>query len=85
MRAVAGKRGLTTTQPRRRATTNDKSVQQMMTAAKKRARVARAMVMAIAMRVVGNKEGEGSMGHGVGNEGGMQRRVLQTLKCVTLN
>jgi hypothetical protein len=40
----------------------------MMMVATKRARVARAMVTA--MRVAGNKEGKGGMGHGVGNEGG---------------
>ncbi len=40
-------------------------------AAMKRARVERAMVMA--MRVVGNKEGKGSNEKdGVGNKGGMQ-------------
>ncbi len=39
-------------------------------AATKRVRMARAMVMA--MRVPVNEEGEGSTGHGVGNEGGMQ-------------
>ncbi len=38
-------------------------------AATKRERVARAMVMA--MRVEGNKEGKGGMGHGVGNKGGV--------------
>ncbi len=32
----------------------------------------RAIVMA--MRVVGNKEGEGGTGYGIGNEGGMQQR-----------
>ncbi len=37
----------------------------------KRARMARAMVMA--MRVPVNKEGEGGTGHGV-NEGGVRRR-----------
>ncbi len=41
----------------------------MVMAATKRARVARAMVMA--MRVPVNKEGKGSMGHGVGDEGGV--------------
>ncbi len=42
-------------------------------AATKRARVERAMVMA--MMVVGNKEGEGNdKKDGVGDEGGMQRR-----------
>ncbi len=38
----------------------------------KRARMARAMVTA--MRVPVDKEGEGGTGHGVGAEGGMQRR-----------
>jgi hypothetical protein len=60
-----------TTQPQWWAMTNDKSVQQMVLAATKRARMARAMVTA--MRVLVNEEGEGSMGHGVGNEGGMPR------------
>ncbi len=39
----------------------------MMTAATKRAKVARVMVMA--MRAVNNKEGKGSTGHGIGNKG----------------
>jgi hypothetical protein len=38
----------------------------------KKAREARAMVAA--MRVVGNKEGKGSKGHGVGNKGGVRQR-----------
>ncbi len=38
----------------------------------KRARMARAMVMA--MRVPVNKEGKGGTGHDVGNEGGVQQR-----------
>ncbi len=38
----------------------------------KRARMARAMVTA--MRVPVDKEGEGGMGHGIGNEGGVRRR-----------
>jgi hypothetical protein len=64
-----------TTQPRRWATMNDKSVRQMMMAAMKRARVERAMVTATAMRVVGNEEGKGNdKKDGVGNEGGVQRR-----------
>ncbi len=37
----------------------------------KRARMARAMVMA--MRVPVNEEGKGSMGHGIGNEGGVRQ------------
>jgi hypothetical protein len=44
----------------------------MMRAATKRARVARAMVMA--MRVPGDKEGKGGKGHGLSNEGGVQQR-----------
>ncbi len=44
-------------------------MQQMMTAATKRARVARAMVTA--MRVVGTEEGKGGRGHDVGDKGGM--------------
>jgi hypothetical protein len=51
--------------------TINESVRWMMMAAMKRARMERAMVMA--MRVVGNKEGEGDdKKNGVGNEGGMQ-------------
>ncbi len=46
-----------TTRPQWWVTVNANSVRQMMMAATKRARVARAMVMA--MRVVGDKEGEG--------------------------
>ncbi len=38
----------------------------------KRARMARVMVTA--MRVPVNKEGKGSTGHGIGNEGGMRQR-----------
>jgi hypothetical protein len=38
----------------------------------KRARMARVMVTA--MRVLVDKDDEGGTGHGVGNEGGMQRR-----------
>ncbi len=53
--------------------TNDNSVRRMMMAATKRARMARAMVMA--MRVVGNKEGKGDdKKDGGGNEGGVQQR-----------
>jgi hypothetical protein len=45
----------------------------MMMAATKRARVERAMVMA--MRVVGNKEGEGDdKKDGIGDEGGVRQR-----------
>ncbi len=51
---------------------NDKILRQMMVAAMKKARLARAVVMG--MRVVGDKEGKGGTGHGVGNEGGMQQR-----------
>jgi hypothetical protein len=51
---------------------NDESVWWMMTAATKRVRVARGMVTA--MRAAGNKEGEGSMGHCVGNKGGICQR-----------
>ncbi len=42
----------------------------MIRAATKRARAARAMVMA--MRVVENTEDRGSKGYGTGNKGGMQ-------------
>ncbi len=41
----------------------------MMMAATKRARMTRAMVMAV--RVAGNKEGKGGTGHGICNKGGM--------------
>jgi hypothetical protein len=58
-----------TTRPRRWATTYNKSVQQMVMAVTKRARMARVMVTA--MRVPVEENGKGSMGHGVGNEGGM--------------
>ncbi len=44
---------------------NNKSVQRMMRATMKRARAARAMGMA--MRMLGNKEGKGGKGHGIGN------------------
>jgi hypothetical protein len=44
----------------------------MMKAATKRVRASRALVMV--MRVVGNKEGKGGKGHGIGEEGDMQRR-----------
>jgi hypothetical protein len=69
---VAGKRALMTTQLRRRATRNDKSVRAMMSATTKIVRSARAMVTT--KRVLGNKEGKDGKGHGVGNKGGMQRR-----------
>ncbi len=59
-----------TTRPRRWAMTNNESVRRMMMAATKRARVERAMVLA--MRVAVNKEGEGDdEKDGVGNEGGV--------------
>jgi hypothetical protein len=51
---------------------NDKSMQRMMRAMTKRERAARAMVMA--MRVLGNKEGEGGKGHGVGNKGNVHQK-----------
>jgi hypothetical protein len=52
---------------------NNDSLRRMMMAATKRARVARAMVMA--MRVVDDKEGEGdNEKDDGGNEGGMRRR-----------
>ena len=55
------------------AMTNDESMQWMMMAATKRARVERAMVTA--MRVVGDEEGKGDdEKDGVGNKGGMQPR-----------
>ncbi len=59
--------------PRRWAMMNNKSVQQIMMAATKRARVERAMVSA--MRVVVNEEGKGDdEKDGVGDEGGVQQR-----------
>ncbi len=58
MRAtVKGGRWQATTRPHRQATTNNESVWQIMMAPTKRARVARAMV--IAMRVAGDEEGKG--------------------------
>jgi hypothetical protein len=61
-----------TTRPRRWATTNNEGVRQMVMAVTKRAMMARAMVTA--MRVPVDEEGKGGTGHGVGNEGGVQRR-----------
>ncbi len=60
-----------TTQPQRWVTTNDESVWRMMIGATKRARVKRAMMMA--MRVAGDKEGKGDdKKDGVGDKGGVQ-------------
>ncbi len=67
---MAGKRALTTTQPRRRATTNDISVRQMMRAATKRPRVVRVMVTT--MRVACNKKGDGNGGKSNGDKGVVQ-------------
>ena len=61
-----------TTRPRQWATTNNKSMQWMMMAATKRARMVRAMVTA--MRVLVDKEGKGSTGHVIGNKGDVQQR-----------
>ncbi len=70
---MAGERASKTTQLQWQATTNGtKSMRQMMRAATERARAARVMVRM--MRVVGNKEGKGSKGNGVGDEGGVQGR-----------
>ncbi len=69
---MAGERASTSTRPRRWATTNDESVSAMMRATAKIARAARVMVTM--KRVPGNREGKGGKGHGVGNEGGVQRR-----------
>ncbi len=69
---MAGKKASTTAQPQLWGTAKDESVGWMMRAATKRARMARAMVMA--MRVAGKEEGEGGMGHGIGNEGGVRQR-----------
>jgi hypothetical protein len=52
--------------------TNDESVRAMMRAMTKIARAARAMVTT--KRVPGNREGKGGKGHGIGDEGGVQRR-----------
>ncbi len=52
--------------------TNDEGVRRIVMAVTKRARMARAMVMA--MRVPVNEEGKGSTGHGIVDEGGVQRR-----------
>ncbi len=67
---MSGKRASTTTQPWQWAMTNNKSEWQMIRAATKRARAARAVVMAT--RVAGKKEGKGSKGHGVKDKGGVQ-------------
>ena len=61
-----------TTQSQRWATTNNKSVRQMVMAAMKRARMARAMVMA--MRVPFDEEGKGGTGHDIGDKGGVGQR-----------
>jgi hypothetical protein len=62
-----------TTRPRWWVMTNDESLRRMVMAATKRARVERAMVMA--MRVAGNKEVKvNDKKDGVGNEGGVQQR-----------
>ncbi len=60
-----------TTGPRRWVTTNDEGMRRMVMAVTKRARMARAMVMA--MRVPVDEEGEGGPGHGV-DEGGVRQR-----------
>jgi hypothetical protein len=60
---------------------NGKSVRQMMKAATKRARAARAM--ASAMRVACNKEGKGGGGKSNGNEGGEQATVTRAMEMVT--
>jgi hypothetical protein len=60
-----------TTRPRRWAMTNNEGVWQMVIAVTKRARMARAMLMA--RRVPVDEEGEGGMGHGI-EEGGVRQR-----------
>ncbi len=61
------------TRPRWWGTMNDKSVRRMMMAATKWVRVARVMVTA--MRVAGNKEGQGDEeDDGVDDEGSMGQR-----------
>jgi hypothetical protein len=52
--------------------TNNESMQQLMRAATKRARVARAMVTV--MRVVGNKEHRSGKGNSIGDKDGVQQR-----------
>ncbi len=52
--------------------TNDKGMGRMVMAVTKRARMARAMVMA--MRVPVDKEDECGTGHSVGDEGGVRQR-----------
>jgi hypothetical protein len=59
-----------TTRPRRWATTNNESVQRMVMAVTKRAKMARGMVTTV--RVLVKEEGEGGTGHGVGDEGGVR-------------
>ncbi len=59
-----------TTRPQWWVTTNNKGMRRMVMAVTKRARMARAMVMA--MRVPVDKEGEGGTGHGVSNKGGVR-------------
>ncbi len=58
-----------TTRPQRWATTNNKGKRRMAMAVTKRARMARAMLMAI--RVPVDEEGEGGTGHGV-DKGGVR-------------
>ncbi len=59
-----------TTRPRWWATTYDESVRRMVMAVMKRARMAKVMVTA--MRAPVDEDGKGGMGHGVGDEGGVQ-------------
>ncbi len=51
---------------------NNKSMRRLMRVVIKRAKVARAMVTA--MRVVGDKEGKGGKGNGIGDKGSVQQR-----------
>ncbi len=52
----------------------------MMRAVAKRARVVRAMVTA--MRMVGGKEGKGSKGNGISDEGGVWRATKRAMATV---
>ncbi len=61
-----------TTHPQWWAMTYEESVRRMVMAVTKRARMARAMVMA--MRVPVDKDGKGGTGHGIGDEGGVRWR-----------
>jgi hypothetical protein len=63
---------------------NDKRVRRMMTAAAKRARVARVMVTT--MRAAGNKEGKGGTGNCISNEGwgAMNRAMAMVTRAMAM-